>query len=177
MQEAAQATLPLGNDCTVGRRMGGPPHPGEILPTDSFIVDLSTIWQGYWSDSCVTYYATEPSPKQAKMHHTVAEALELAIELARPGAVAREIDQQVRQLITDAGFPVYSHHTGHGIGVLGHDAPRIVPHSDEVLKAGMVVMLEPGIYFPGETGIRQEHAILIKDNVGEILTGYNLNTI
>lgn len=174
MQEAAQATLPLGNDCTVGRRMGGPPQPVEILPTDSFIVDLSTIWQGYWSDSCVTYYATEPSAKQAKMHRIVAEALELAIDLARPGAVAREIDQEVRQFIVDAGFPAYPHHTGHGIGVLGHDAPRIVPHSDEVLRTGMVIMLEPGIYFPGETGVRLEQAVLIKEGLGEVLTQYDL---
>lgn len=172
MQEAAQATLPLGNDCTVGRRMGGPPQSIEILPTDSFIVDLSTIWQGYWSDSCVTYYAIEPSPKQAKMHRTVAEALDLAIDLARPGAIAREIDQKVRQYITDAGFPDYPHHTGHGIGVIGHDAPRIVPHSNEVLQAGMVIMLEPGIYYPEETGVRLEHAVLIQEGPGEILTSF-----
>jgi Xaa-Pro aminopeptidase len=175
MQEAAQATLPLGNDCTVGRRMGGPPQTVEILLTDSFIVDLSTIWQGYWSDSCVTYYATDPSPKQAKMHRIVAEALDLAIDLARPGALAREIDQKVRQFITDAGFPDYPHHTGHGIGVLGHDAPRIVPHSDELLQVGMVIMLEPGIYYPEETGVRLEHAVLIQDGPGEILTKYNFD--
>lgn len=175
MQEAAQMTLPLGNDCTVGRRMGGPPQPVEILPTDSFIVDLSTIWQGYWSDSCVTYYATEPSSKQAKMHRTVADALDLAISLARPGAIAREIDQKVRQFVINAGYPDYPHHTGHGIGVVGHDAPRVVPHSNEVLQAGMVVMLEPGIYYPSETGVRLEHAVLIQDGGCEVLTHYPLN--
>jgi Xaa-Pro aminopeptidase len=175
MQEAAQAALPLGNDCTVGRRMGGPPQPVEILPTDSFIVDLSTIWQGYWSDSCVTYYAAEPSPQQVKMHRTVAEALDLAITLARPGAIARDIDQKVRQFITEAGFPAYPHHTGHGIGVLGHDAPRIVPHSNEVLEAGMVIMLEPGTYYPGETGVRLEHAVFITNGPAEIMSPYDLN--
>ena len=60
MQYAAGETLFLGNDCTVGRRSGGPALSVEILPGDSFIIDLSTIWRGYWSDSCVTYYATEP---------------------------------------------------------------------------------------------------------------------
>ena len=176
LQQTAGQTMPLGNDCTVGRRGGGPPHPVEILETDSFVVDLSTILEGYWSDSCVTYYATVPSPKQVKMHRTAAEALDLAISLARPGAVAREIDHQVRGFITNAGFPVYPHHTGHGIGVMGHEAPRIVPHSDEVLQAGMVIMLEPGIYYPGETGVRLEHAVLVTEDGPEVLSTYDLNT-
>lgn len=175
LQRAADQVLPLGTDCTVGRRMGGPPQPVEILPDDSFIVDLSTIWRGYWSDSCVTYYAGEPSEKQKRMHRTADEALALAIDLARPGAVAREIDRQVRAYVERAGFPVYPHHTGHGISTIGHDGPRIVPHSDEILAPGMVIMLEPGIYFPGETGVRLEHAVLITDGPAEILTPYGLN--
>jgi len=175
MQQSAEKTLPLGNDCTVGRRMGGPALAVEILPDDSFIVDLSTQLHGYWSDSCVTYYATEPSAKQIKMHRTVADALDLAISLARPGAIAKDIDQTVRQFIIDAGYPSYPHHTGHGIGCIGHDAPRIVPHSNEVLQSGMVIMLEPGIYYPDETGVRLEHAVLITDDGAEILTQYDLN--
>ena len=175
LQEAAGMTLPLGNDCTVGRRMGGPPQPVEILPTDSFIVDLSTIWRGYWSDSCVTYYAAEPSPKQIAMHRAVAEALDLAISLAKPGALCREIDQTVRRFLTDQGYPTYPHHTGHGTGVIGHEAPRVTPHSEEHLQAGMVIMLEPGIYYPGETGVRLEHAVWIQESGAEILTPYSLN--
>lgn len=175
MQTAANQTLHLGNDCTVGRRMGGPALAVEILPRDSFIVDLSTQLHGYWSDSCVTYYATEPSAEQIKMHRTVADALDLAISLARPGAIAKEIDQTVRQFIIDAGYASYPHHTGHGIGCIAHDAPRIVPHSDEVLQKGMVIMLEPGIYYPDETGVRLEHAVLITHDGAEILTQYDLN--
>ena len=175
MQTAAGQTLHLGNDCVVGRRMGGPALDIEILPTDSFIVDLSTILHGYWSDSCVTYYATEPSSKQVAMHRTVADALELAISLARPGAIAREIDQTVRQFVMDAGYPSYPHHTGHGAGVIGHEGPRITPHSEEILEAGMVIMLEPGIYYPGETGVRLEHAVLVTDNGPEIISPYDLN--
>lgn len=175
MQQSAGQTLHLGNDCTVGRRMGGPALAVEIMPDDSFIVDLSTQLHGYWSDSCVTYYATEPSSKQIKMHRTVAEALDLAISLARPGTIAKEIDQTVRQFIIDAGYPSYPHHTGHGIGCIAHDVPRIVPHSNEVLQKDMVIMLEPGIYYPNETGVRLEHAVLITDDGAEILTQYDLN--
>jgi Xaa-Pro aminopeptidase len=107
------------------------------------------------------------------MHHTVAEALEFAISLVRPGAVAKEIDAQVRQFIADAGYPVYPHHTGHGVGVSGHEAPRIVPYSQEILEEGMVILLEPGIYLPGETGVRLEDALLVTSDGAEVLTRHD----
>lgn len=176
IQQAAGRRVPLGNDCVAGHRqnnMGGWPLAYEIGANDSLIVDLSAILHGYWSDSCATYYAGEPTPQQIAMHHTAADALELGISLVRPGAVAREIDQKVRQFIADAGYPVYPHHTGHGVGVIGHEAPRIVPYNNEVLQAGMVVMLEPGIYLPGETGVRLEDALLVTPDGAEILTKHD----
>lgn len=175
LQSAAGETLFLGNDCTVGRRGGGPAQAVEIVAGDSFIVDLSTIWRGYWSDSCVTYYATEPTRDQVKMHRAAADALDLAISLARPGAVCRIIDQKVRSFLSGRGYPTYPHHTGHGIGVVGHEAPRVTPHSNEQLQPGMVIMLEPGIYEPGVTGVRLEHAVLISESGPELLTNYDLN--
>lgn len=176
IQEKAGRRVMLGNDCIVGYRefnVGGWPLDYEIRPGDSFIVDLSTQLHGYWSDSCGTYYAGEPSAEQKKMHRVVEDALEFAISLVRPGAVAREIDQQVRRFIADAGYPVYEHHTGHGVGVTGHEAPRIVPYNDEALQAGMVIMLEPGIYLPGETAVRLEDAVLVTSDGAEVLTHHD----
>jgi Xaa-Pro aminopeptidase len=176
IQQAAGRRVPLGNDCVVGYRdnnIGGWPVDYEIRLHDSLIVDLSTILYGYWSDSCATYYAGEPTPQQVAMHRTVQEALELAISLIRPGAIAREIDQKIRQFIAEAGYPVYPHHTGHGVGVTGHEAPRIVPYSEEVLQKGMVILLEPGIYLPGETGVRLEDALLVTSDGAEVLTKHD----
>lgn len=176
IQQAAGRRVPLGNDCVVSYRennIGGWPLDYEIRPGDSLIVDLSTILYGYWSDSCATYYASEPTPQQAAMHRTALEALEVGISLVRPGAVAREIDQTLRQFIADAGYPVYPHHSGHGIGVIGHEAPRIVPYNNEVLQAGMVIMLEPGMYLPGRTGVRVEDALLVTADGAEILTKHD----
>ena len=70
----------------------------------------------------------------------------------------------MRHAVEAAGYPVYPHHSGHGVGVSGHENPRIVPYSEERLEAGMVVMLEPGIYFPGETGVRVEDGYLIGED-------------
>jgi Xaa-Pro aminopeptidase len=175
IQRAAGQRGPLGNDCTVGRRahIGGWPLGVLIEPGDSFVLDLSTQLHGYWSDSCATYYAGAPSQRQIAMHRTVSEALELAVSLLRPGAVSGQIDRQVREFVRRAGYPVYPHHTGHGIGVGPHEEPRLVPYNDLRIEPDMVLMVEPGIYFPDETGIRLEHAVLVTDSGVEILTKHD----
>lgn len=178
IQQKAGHRVPFGNDCVVGYRqanIGGWPLDYMLRPHDGLIVDLSTILHGYWSDSCATYYAGEPTPQQITLHRFVTNALDFAISLLKPGAIAGEIDRQVRQFMADGGYPVYPHHTGHGVGVSGHEAPRIVPYSQEVLAEGMVIMLEPGIYLPGETGIRLEDGMLITTDGVEILTKHNKN--
>ncbi len=177
VETAAGCRLPFGNDCVVGWRspnnIGGWPLDYEIRPHDSLIVDISVIADGYWSDSCATYFAGERTEKQEKLLHTITEALEYGISLVRPGAVAKDIDQKLRKFVADAGYPVYPHHSGHGVGVSGHEAPRIVPYNDEVLREGMVIMLEPGSYFPGETGVRLEDAILVTATGAELLTHHD----
>lgn len=174
-REAGQR-VPLGNDCVVGYRkenIGGPPLDLEIRAGDSVIVDLSAILHGYWSDSCGTYYAGEPSEKQKAMHRTAQRALEFAISLIKPGAVARDIDHQVREFMRKEGYPVYPHHTGHSLGVTSHEDPRIVPYNEMTLEENMVIMLEPGIYFPGETSVRLEDAVLVTSDGAEILTHHD----
>lgn len=173
IQAAAGQRVAVGNDCTVGYRdmnVGGWPGAYPIRPGDSFILDVSTQLHGYWADSCATYYAGPPSPEQAAMHRAAAAALELAIDLARPGAIAGEIDRAVRDAIARAGYPVYPHHTGHGVGAGPHEEPRIVPYSRLALEPGMVVMLEPGIYRPGVTAVRLEHAVLVTEGAAELLS-------
>jgi Xaa-Pro aminopeptidase len=167
----------MGNDCVVGHRqenIGGLPLEYEILPNDSVIVDISTVKFGYWSDGCATYYPNQPTVQQIKMHDTVRKALDLGISLVKPGAVARDIDRKLRGFISDAGYTVYPHHSGHGVGVSPHEAPRIVPYNDEVLEEGMVIMLEPGIYVPGVTSVRVEHGMLVTATGAEILSDHDI---
>lgn len=176
VETAAGCRVAMGNDCVVGYRqenIGGWPLDYPLRLGDSLIVDLSTIHHGYWSDSCATYVVGEPSARQQALHAVVGDALALGASLLHPGAVAGEIDRRLRQFIADAGYPVYPHHTGHGVGVIGHEAPRLVPYSQEILEAGMVIMLEPGIYFPGETGVRLEDAFLITEEGAVRLTTHD----
>ena len=176
IQQAAGERVPVGNDCVLGRRsfnIGGWPGDLALEDHDSLIVDLSVVTDGYWSDSCATYYIGERTDQQEKMHRTIQEALELATSLIRPGAVAKDIDQQTRAFIAAAGYTVYPHHTGHGVGASGHEAPRITPYNDDVLQVGMVIMLEPGTYFPGQTGARLEDALLVTATGAERLTHHD----
>ena len=176
IQRAAGERVPVGNDCVVGRRtfnIGGWPGNWELQPHDSLIVDLSVAANGYWSDSCATYYIGERTDQQEKMHRAIQETLDFAESLLRPGAVAKAIDQQTRAYLAAKGFAVYPHHTGHGVGTSGHEAPRLVSYNDEVLQAGMVIMLEPGTYLPGVTGTRLEDAFLITATGAERLTHHD----
>ncbi len=176
IERTAGQRVPLGNDCVVGYRQansGGAPLDYEIRAGDSVIVDLSTILYGYWSDSCATYYAGEPSARQRAMHQTTERALEFGAALLKPGAVARDIDAQLREFMRRAGYPIYPHHTGHSLGVTAHEAPRLAPHDETILQENMVVMLEPGIYFPGETGVRLEDALRLTRDGAERLTAHD----
>ncbi len=176
IERAAGHRVALGNDCVVGSRqanIGGWPQDHVLDENGSIIIDLSTIEQGYWSDSCATYYATRPTPEQRQVHQVVADALAYASHLVRPGIRANEIDRKTREFIAEAGYPVYPHHTGHGVGVSGHEEPRITPYNEQILEAGMVIMLEPGIYFPGQFSVRLEDAFLVTEDGAEILTGHD----
>jgi Xaa-Pro aminopeptidase len=176
IEQAAGHRVPLGNDCVVGSRqanIGGWPQDRVLEENGSIIIDLSTVDQGYWSDSCATYYATQPSPEQRQVHQVVADALAYATQLVRPDVQANEIDRKTREFIADAGYPVYPHHTGHGVGVSGHEEPRITPYNEQPLEPGMVILLEPGIYFPGRFGVRLEDALLVTEDDAEILTHHD----
>lgn len=176
VERHAGRRIALGNDCVVGYRdanIGGWPETYALRDGDSLVVDLSARFDGYWSDSCATYVAGTPTVRQREIHGVVAGALAHAISLVGPGARASDVDREVRAFIEDAGWPVYPHHTGHGVGTTVHEAPRLAPYDDTPLEAGMVILLEPGVYLPGETGVRLEDAVLVTDDGAEVLTHHD----
>ena len=152
-----------------GARLPGPAHY-RLQAGDPILFDIALNYQGYWGDNCNTLVLGAASEPFKKLHGVVFEALDFARSLIAPGIRASEIDAQVRAFIRDRGYEPYAHHTGHGIGVSYHEAPRIVPYNYETLAAGMVICLEPGIYDPLIGGVRLEDVVLVTENGCEVLS-------
>jgi len=136
------------------------------------IVDLVPRYRGMWGDSCNTLVIGHASPAQNRLLDQVAEILAGLIKLVRPGAKACDLDATGRAKIAGLGG-TYEHHTGHGLGASWHEEPRIVPYNTLELKPGMVLALEPGIYFEGQFGVRLESVMLVTDQGAEVLTRFN----
>jgi Xaa-Pro dipeptidase len=169
----AGGRLPILVDLVAGVRtadIGGPPSTYVLKPGDPLILDMVPRLDGYWGDNAATFFAGGPSAELAKVYRVVRQALQRAVEAARPGIVASDLDTQVRQAIRAEGYEAYPHHTGHGMGASYHEEPRIVPYNSLKLEPGMVVALEPGIYLPGVGGVRLEDVVLITTGGNEVLT-------
>lgn len=105
------------------------------------------------------------------IHQIVEDAVCAALEAAKPGEVAKNVDKAARDVITKAGFGQYFiHRTGHGLGSEIHEPPYITATSDTILEAGMVFSIEPGIYIPGKFGIRLEEIVILNDKGPEVLS-------
>jgi Xaa-Pro dipeptidase len=132
-------------------------HEGSVI-----LMDCGCAVQGYQSDISRTWVFGDPSPRQRKVWNTVKRGQEIALESAKPGVRAGAIDDAVRRYYESQGWgpgyrlPGLSHRTGHGIGLDGHE-PAYLVHGDETpLQTGMCFSDEPGIYIPGEFGVRLE---------------------
>ncbi len=151
------------------------PHaaPGakKLARGDAVVIDFGAIYEGYHSDETCTFFIGAPSDRQKKGYALVKEAHDRALAAAKAGTPCSEIDRIARNCIRDGGMGLYfSHGTGHGLGLDVHEPPRIAAPSEEVLKAGMVVTIEPGVYIPGLWGIRIEDTILVGEDGCETLT-------
>lgn len=148
-------------------------HTGEtvIREGDAIVVDIGARKGTFSSDITRMIVVGAPPEGYEEVHGIVEMAVQAAMDTARPGVRAREVDEAARKVITDAGYGEYFvHRTGHGMGVEGHEPPYITSTSDVVLDTGMVFSIEPGIYLPGRFGIRLEDIVILRENGPEILS-------
>ncbi len=152
------------------------PHyrPDEtVIQKDAFLLfDWGARVNGYCSDLTRTFAIGRVSAKMKKIHNVVLEAQLAAIDFLRPGMTALQADKVARDVIEQAGFGEYfGHGLGHGIGRDIHELPSLRRQGeDDELRPGMVVTIEPGIYLPGEGGVRIEDDVLITHSGCEVLT-------
>ena len=135
------------------------------------LVDMGVVYEGYHSDLTRPIFLGRMSPLYKKIHRIVWDAQRLGIKKAGPGVPASEVDAACRDAIAKSGYAKYfGHGTGHGVGLEIHEAPTVSSRSKTILKPGMVITVEPGIYLPGKFGVRIEDMVLITKKGYEVLT-------
>lgn len=145
--------------------------PDKIKPNALVLFDLGTIHQGYASDASRTVAFGKIDAKSQEIYDVCLEAQLKAMDAAKPGITAAELDQVARGIIEKAGYGQYfNHRLGHGIGMTDHEFPSIMAGNDMVIKPGMCFSIEPGIYIPGVAGVRIEDCIHITETGNEPFT-------
>ena len=147
------------------------PTNRKIGRKEPIILDVGLKLNGYCCDMTRTVFLGSPGKKFREIYRTVRNAQLSAIEYVKPGTDSTEPDSVARGIIKDAGFGIYfGHSLGHGVGLATHEAPRLGPINPLKLEKGMVVTVEPGIYIPGEGGVRLEEMVVIEEKGARILT-------
>src|SRR5580704_7412904 len=144
----------------------------QVIASGGFVVcDFGVILAGYCSDQTRTVWVGPPSEEAGKAYEAVREAQEAAIAAARPGVSVGEVDAAARKVLRKAGLGRYfTHSTGHGVGLEIHESPRVAAGQSEALMPGMVITIEPGVYFPGKWGVRIEDMVAVTARGCEVLT-------
>jgi Xaa-Pro aminopeptidase len=152
------------------------PDNRPIEAGEPVLLDWGARVDGYCSDISRTVIFGPPDKRFNKIYDIVREAQAAAIAAIHPGAHGQFVDGVARQVIGNAGFgDHFGHSLGHGTGLCIHEAPRLSPHSEDTLTAGMIVTVEPGIYIPDWGGIRLENQVVVTENGADILNTLDLD--
>ncbi|UCD93543.1 MAG: aminopeptidase P family protein [Candidatus Zixiibacteriota bacterium] len=142
----------------------------KIARGDFVTFDFGACYKGYVSDITRTVVMGKAISRQKKIYNVVLRSQMAGIRKVRSGVSGKAVDVAARKVIDKAGYKKYfGHGTGHGIGIYFHVAPSAGPRSTDVLKRGMVLTVEPGIYIPGWGGVRIEDDVLVTNTGGKVL--------
>ncbi len=149
--------------------------PQKLKDGDVVLIDGGCVVEGYESDVTRTGVFGKPPEKVARVYEIVRKAQDAALDAARAGRLSGTVDDAARKVVTDAGFgpdyKFFTHRLGHGIGLDGHEHPYLVRGSRTVLEPGMTFSNEPGIYIPGEFGLRcEDDMVIAADGPAQLLT-------
>jgi Xaa-Pro aminopeptidase len=144
----------------------------QAIPNKGFVIlDFGVILAGYCSDMTRTVCMGRPSRRQRDLYNLVREAQAAATEAVRPGATAEQIDGAARRILRRGRLDrFFTHSTGHGVGLEIHEPPRLGRGEKTQLQPGMVITIEPGVYIPGEGGVRIEDMVEVTGSGHRVLT-------
>ena len=142
-----------------------------IRAGDLVTIDFGAVRDGYHSDETVTVAFGSPDRRLREIHEVVKSAHDRAIDAVRPGMSCRELDAVARNYISTRGYgDFFGHGLGHGVGLEIHEKPVISPRSEAILEPGMVFTVEPGVYIPGQGGVRIEDMVAVTSDGCRVLT-------
>jgi Xaa-Pro dipeptidase len=147
------------------------PSDRTLKSGDLLVIDWGASYGGYTSDITRTFGIGKIEPEFIQIGKVVLDANSAGRKSARPGITAETVDKSTRSVIESAGYGKYfTHRTGHGIGMEGHEEPYIRADNPMLLEPGMTFTIEPGIYLPDRNGVRIEDDVVITDTGAESLT-------
>ena len=167
---AAGTAIPFPGDFACGERCikgGGPPTPRIIQRGDLYILDLFPEPALYFGDTSRTFVVGEATDRQHLAWEAVLQAVRIGEAAVKPGVRARDVYAAVKEFLDsqEVSEKSFWHHAGHGIGHRGHEAPRIIPGTDDIFEIGDVITLEPGVYSEAlHGGIRLEDNYVVREN-------------
>ncbi len=149
------------------------PHhlPGNKIINNFFLIDLGATYYGYCADLTRIFFSGKMPSHFWDAYNLVKKAKDIAISKIKDGAKASDIDKIARDIIDKKGLGKYFlHGLGHGVGLRVHEPPYLRPKSNEILKEGMVLTIEPGIYYKNCFGVRLEDMVIVRSKKGELIS-------
>jgi Xaa-Pro dipeptidase len=148
---------------------GAEPHhlsdDSELKDGDVVVMDFGCTVGGYYSDITRMAAVGRASEKAQEIYGIVLAAHRAGREAIRPGVTAESVDRAARRVIEEAGYgPYFMHRLGHGLGSRGHEEPNLVEGNKHLLEPGNCFSVEPGIYLPGEFGVRIENIVTVTED-------------
>jgi Xaa-Pro dipeptidase len=170
LKHGSESEIPFPPIVSAGPNSANPhasPSDRKLQHGDLLVVDWGATVDGYISDLTRTFAVGEVEPEFKKISEIVLKANEAGRAAGRPGVPCANVDKAARQVIEAAGYGKYfTHRTGHGIGMEGHEEPYMRGDNMQMLYPGMAYTVEPGIYLPERGGVRiEDNLIVTKDGV------------
>lgn len=174
LKYGSDSELPFAPIISGGPNAANPhasPSDRRLQVGDLLVVDWGAASDGYISDLTRTFAVGEVDDEYKKIHKIVQEANAAGRAAGKPGVPCAEVDKAARDVIEKAGYgEFFTHRTGHGIGMEGHEEPYMRGDNMQILEPGMAFTVEPGIYLPGRNGVRIEDNVVITDTGADVLS-------
>lgn len=174
LKHGSESEIPFAPIVSAGPNSANPhasPSERKLQAGDLLVIDWGAAHHGYISDLTRTFAVGEVDEEFKKIHAIVQEANAAGRAAANPGVPCAGVDKAARDVIEKAGYGKYfTHRTGHGIGMEGHEAPYMRGDNMQLLEPGMAFTVEPGIYLTGRNGVRIEDNMVIMDDGAQSLS-------